>query len=35
LSRLPDGYARVVVGGSFALIDKRTRVVFDVIHDFD
>lgn len=35
LSRLPDGYARVVVGGSFALIDKRTRVVFDVIHGLD
>lgn len=35
LSPLPDGYARVVIGGSFALIDKRTRVVFDVIHDFD
>jgi hypothetical protein len=35
LTRLPDGYARVVIGGSFALIDERTRVVSDVIHDFD
>jgi hypothetical protein len=35
LSPLPDGFARVVIGGSFALIDKRTRVVFDVIHGFD
>lgn len=35
LSRLPDGYARVVVGGSLALIDKRSRVVFDVINGID
>lgn len=35
LSRLPDGYARVVVGGSFVLFNERTRVIFDLMQDFD
>jgi len=35
LTRVPDGYARVVIGGSLALINERTRVVFDVMHGFD
>jgi hypothetical protein len=33
LSRLPDGYARVIVGGDIVLIDSRTRVVLDVLYD--
>lgn len=35
LSRLPDGYARVVIGGSFVLFNERTRVIFDLMQDFD
>lgn len=35
LSRLPDGYLRVMIGGSVVLFDERTRVIFDVISDFD
>lgn len=31
LSRLPDGYVRVVVGSSIAIMNVRTRVIFDVI----
>jgi len=35
LSPIPDGYARVRVGGSFVLFDERTRVIFDIMQDFD
>jgi hypothetical protein len=33
LSRLPDGYARVVIGADVAILHTRTRVVLDVIED--
>ena len=33
MSRLPDGYIRVIIDESFVLFDKSTRVIFDVIHD--
>lgn len=33
LSRLPDGYVRVIIGGSVAIMNVRTRVVFDLIED--
>jgi len=36
LSRLPDGYARIVIGADVAIMNARTRVVVDVlegIHD--
>lgn len=33
LSRLPDGYVRVVVGASVAIMNVHTRVIFDVIDD--
>lgn len=33
LSRLPEGYARVVVGGDIGIMDTRTRVVVDLIAD--
>ena len=33
LSALPSGYVRVRVGGDIVLLDGRTRVVMDVIHD--
>lgn len=32
LAPLPSGYVRVRVGGDIVLMDRRTRVVFDVIH---
>ena len=35
LSRIPDDYARVMIGGSFVLFNERTRVIFDIIQDFD
>ena len=35
LSRLPEDYARVMVGGSFVLFHERTRVIFDIFQDFD
>lgn len=31
LSRLPEGYARIVVGGDIGIMDTRTRVVVDLI----
>lgn len=31
LSRLPDGYVRVVIGADVAILHTRTRVVLDVI----
>jgi hypothetical protein len=33
LSRLPDGYARIVIGADVAILNTRTRVVLDVIED--
>jgi hypothetical protein len=33
LSRLPDGYVRIIVGTDIVLQDSRTRVVVDVIKD--
>lgn len=35
LSPLPDGYARVIVGGRIVLQNAGTRVVVDVIQDID
>lgn len=35
LSRIPDGYARIVVDGSFVLFNERTRVIFDIMDDLD
>ena len=31
LSRLPDGYVRIVIGNDVAILHTRTRVVLDVI----
>ena len=33
LSRVPEGYMRVVVGGDIVLMNKKTRVVVDIIKD--
>ncbi|HDP89923.1 MAG TPA: hypothetical protein ENN42_08210 [Thioalkalivibrio sp.] len=33
LSRLPDGYGRMVVGAHVVLIDENTRIVFDIIRN--
>lgn len=33
LSKLPDGYARVIVGTDIVLQDTRTRVVIDIVKD--
>jgi len=33
LSPLPSGYIRVRVGQDIVLMDGRTRVVFDILHD--
>lgn len=33
LSRLPDGYIRVIVGSDIVLMDRRTRVVLDILYD--
>lgn len=35
LSRLPEGYARVVIGADVAILHTRTRVVLDVIDDLN
>jgi len=35
LSRLPEGYVRVKVGGDVVLMNEITRVVFDVIFGVD
>lgn len=35
LSRLPDGYARVVIGTDVAILHTRRRVVLDVIENTD
>lgn len=34
LSRLPDGYVRIIVGADIGIMNVRTRVVFDVLEDF-
>ena len=33
MSHLPDNFLRVIIGGSFVLFNKHTKVIFDVIHD--
>ena len=33
LSRLPDGYAHIVIGADVGILHGRTRVVLDVIED--
>lgn len=33
LSRLPEGYARIVIGADAAIMNTRTRVVVDVLED--
>ncbi|WP_297528132.1 hypothetical protein [Thiohalobacter sp.] len=33
LTRLPDGYVRIRVGTDVVLMDRRTRVVLDIIRD--
>lgn len=34
LSHIPDDYIRVMIGGSFVLFNKHTKVIFDVMSDF-
>ena len=33
LSRLPEGYVRVSVGGSVAIMNVRTRIIVDLVED--
>jgi hypothetical protein len=33
LSPLPDGYQRIMIGGSFVLFNENTRVIFDVFQE--
>lgn len=35
LSRLPEGYARVIVGADVGIMNVRTRVIMDLIEDLD
>ena len=35
LSSVPNGYVRLKVGTDIVLMDRDTRVVFDIIHDID
>jgi hypothetical protein len=35
LSRLPDGYVRVIVGADVGIMNVRTHVIFDLIEDLD
>ena len=35
LSRLPDGYVRVIVGADVGIMNVRTRVIMDLIEDLD
>lgn len=35
LSRLPDGYVRITIGGDVAILHTRTRVILDVIDTLD
>lgn len=35
LSRLPDGYARIVVGADVAIMNTRTRIVVDLLENLD
>ena len=33
MSPLPEGYIRVIIDDSFVLLNKNTRVIFDIIHE--
>ena len=35
LSRLPDGYVRIVIGGDVAILHTRTRVVVDLFENIN
>ena len=35
LSRLPDGYVRVIVGTDIVLMQTRTRVIIDILRDIE
>ena len=35
LSRLPEGYARIVVGADVAIMNTRTRIVVDLLENLD
>lgn len=35
LSRLPDDYVRITIGGDIAIMNVRTRVVMDLVEDLD
>ena len=35
LSRLPDGYVRIVIGADVAIMQTRTRLVVDLIENID
>ena len=35
LSRLPEGFVRIKIGGDVVLINEKTRVVFDVVWNVD
>ncbi len=35
LSRLPDGYVRVIIGADVGIMNVRTRVILDLIEDLD
>jgi hypothetical protein len=35
LSRLPDGYVRVIIGADVGIMNVRTRVIMDLIEDLD
>lgn len=35
LSRLPDGYIRIVVGGDVAILNTRTRIVVDLLENLN
>ncbi len=33
LTRLPDDYIRIIVGSDIVLLDRRTRVILDILYD--
>ena len=35
LSRLPDGYVRVIIGADVAILNTRTRVIVDLLEDIN
>lgn len=35
LSRLPDGYVRVVIGADIGILNTRTRIVVDLLEDIN